>query len=499
MRISLPRPVGLNPTSITSLVVLSVLALAGCASEASPGADHGTEHPPNIVFIMADDLGYGDLGSYGQTKIETPHLDKMAREGVRFVQFYAGSTVCAPSRSVLMTGLHTGHTPIRGNREIMPIGQEPLPAEAITVAEVLQEAGYTTGAFGKWGLGGPGSEGVPTKQGFDTFFGYLGQRRAHFYYPEFLFHNGERVALEGNEVKDAPRHPGSGPPIEKAVYSHNRIFEEALSFIEQNREDPFFLYWAPTIPHASLAVPDSALTQNLNEEGGCVFPEKPYPTGQHYTAQPMPHAAYAAMISLLDRDVGRLLDKLKTLGLAENTVVFFTSDNGPHVEGGGDPSFFDSNGPLRGIKRDLYEGGIRVPMIAWWPGHVPAGATSYHVSYLGDFMATAAELAGTAPPDSLDSISMVPAVLGHEERQKEHTYLYWEYYGQGTKQAVRKGPWKAVRRPMLTGEIELYDLQRDLSERMNVADEHPEVVARMEHIMEEAHTPSPIWKAPAEE
>jgi len=483
----------MHPALEKAFVLIYMLGLGACGSlgggrsvEAPP-----PEQPPNIVLIMADDLGYGDLGVYGQDKIRTPHLDRIARQGMRFTQFYSGSAVCAPSRSVLMTGQHTGHTPIRDNKEIKPIGQEPPPAKAITIGEVLQEAGYQTGAFGKWGLGGPGSEGRPTNQGFDTFFGYLGQRRAHFYYPEFLFRNSERVPLEGNKVgANAFAGPGSGPPVKKAVYSHDRIAKEALSFIEKNQDERFFLYVPFTIPHASLQVPESSLQTYLGEDGESVFPETPYPEGQHYFAQPMPHAAYAGMVSRMDRDIGRLLDKLKALNLDEETIVIFTSDNGAQQGGSPDAAFFASNDSLRGAKGDLYEGGIRVPMIARWPGHIPAGRVSDHISYLGDFMATFSSLANTSPPENIDSISLLPALLGRPSNQKKHDYLYWEFR---SAQAVRMGKWKAVREPMLTGDIELYNLRTDVRETQNVADQHPEVVEQIREIMDEAHTPSPLW------
>ena len=470
--------------------------LGGCTSGATATEGNAEERRqrPNIVFIMADDLGYGDLGSYGQQYIETPNLDRMAREGTRFMQFYAGSTVCAPSRSVLMTGQHTGRTPVRGNgRTAAPIGNSPLPAKATTAAEMLQKAGYTTGAFGKWGLGGPDSEGMPTEQGFDEFFGYLDQLRAHYYYPEFLFRgSGERVPLERNEVVgDAPV-PGAGPPIRRGTYSHDAIIDEALSFIEQHQEEPFFLYLPSTIPHVSLAAPEEAMERYLDEDGNSVFPEEPF-SGGHYTAHSMPRAAYAAMVSRLDHDVGRLMARLQTLGLAEDTIVFFTSDNGPSQAGGSDPDFFNSNGPLRGGKKTLYEGGIRVPMIAWGPGRVPSGATSYQLAYLGDVMATLAELANANLPDQTDSISFRSALLNQASQQRAP--LYWEYYNRGTMQAVRSGSWKAVRQPMLDGEVELYNLERDLSERQDVADQHPDVVAHIEEIMAGAHTPSSTWTA----
>jgi arylsulfatase A-like enzyme len=444
---------------------------------------------------VADDLGYGDLGSYGQEHIQTPHLDRMAKEGLRFTRFYAGSTVCAPSRSVLMTGQHTGRTPIRGNEEVHPIGQQPLPDSSITIAEVLQNAGYATGAFGKWGLGAPGSVGVPHRQGFDQFYGYIGQRRAHFYWPEFLFKSNRdslwRVPLSGNEVQDTSTpdfpHPGAGPPLRRGTYSHDAIMEQALSFVDEQsqRDPPFFAYLPVTIPHASISVPEDALAPYLNADGNSVFEETPFPGG-HYTAQPTPKAAYAAMVSRLDQGVGRLLDRLESRGVAENTLVLFTSDNGPHGEGGYDPSYFNSNGALRGLKRDLYEGGIRVPQIAWWPGQVEAGRTTDLPSYFGDYMRTFAALAGTTPPDPIDSISLVPTLLADTARQATHDHLYWEFQGA---QAVRQGRWKAVRDSIGGGTPELYNLNADPDESENVADAHPGVVEQLTTLMNDAHTP----------
>ena len=476
------------------------LAVAGLIVAAVPGgrpawaqeADTSGGRPPNLVLIMADDLGYGDLGSYGQTKIRTPHLDRMAREGTRFTQFYAGSTVCAPSRSVLMTGLHTGRTPVRGNRRGADlVGDAPLPDSTVTVAEVLQEAGYVTGAFGKWGLGGagyagrvlgewgqggPGSEGAPWNQGFDLFFGYLDQVRAHAYYPGFLFRNGERVPQDG-------------------AYSHDVIADSALAFVERHRDEPFFLYLPFTLPHAELAVPEDAYTPYLDSTGQSVFAETPFGGGA-YPAQPRPRATYAAMVSRLDRDVGRLLETLEALGLAEDTIVLFTSDNGPHEAGGNDPDFFDSNGPFRGRKRDLYEGGIRVPMIAWGPGRVPAGRTSGHVWAMWDVLPTLADLAGADAPTDVDGLSMAALVTGRSEPPR-HDVLYWEFHERGTAQAVRFGPWKAIRQPMRTGPVELYHLEKDPGERRDMAAERPDVVARAVALMAEARTPSPHWEPPS--
>ncbi len=456
---------------------LGALLLTGCAPSAEP-----ERRPPNLILILADDLGYGDLGAYGQERIRTPRLDRMAAEGIRFTQFYAGSTVCAPSRSVLMTGQHVGRTHVRGNREIQPMGQEPLPDSVLTVAELLRHAGYRTGLIGKWGLGGPGSSGIPTRQGFDYFFGYLGQRHAHNYYPEFLFFNETRVPL-ANRLPEPRRPDGAGQAIERVQYSHDLFADSALVFIERHRDEPFFLYLALTIPHAN---------NEAGDEGMEVPDLGPYADRDW----PEPAKGAAAMITRMDRDVGRLLDRLTELGLAENTLVLFSSDNGPHREGGHDPDFFDSNGPLRGIKRDLYEGGIRVPAIAWGPGLVPGGGVSDHVAYLGDVMATAADMAGVPLPDTIafDSISLWPTLTGNPAAQPAHDYLYWEFYERGSAQAVRMGPWKAVRQPMFTGAIELYNLEEDLGETRDVAAAHPDVVAQVEGIMAVAHVPSPLWQ-----
>jgi arylsulfatase A-like enzyme len=514
-----------------AVALLLLLIGPTCGAAAPAHAQPASPDAPNIVFIMADDLGYGDLGAYGQQKIDTPNLDRMAREGLRFTQFYAGATVCAPSRSVLMTGLNLGRTPVRGNHSIyekdIVTGQTPLPLQARTVAEVLSEAGYVTGAFGKWGLGGLGTEGMPTKQGFDAFYGYLDQWRAHFFWPEYLIQGDEQVPLEGNETaaayagRNKALIPGAGPPLQKGTYSHDWISEKALDFIEDNRDRRFFLYVPSTIPHKSLQAPEEAMRAYRGENGASRFePETPHPGGRIYSAQPQPRAAYAAMISRLDREVGRILDKLEALGLAEDTVVFFTSDNGPSNGGeGSDPAFFNSTGPLSGYKGDVYEGGLRVPMIAWGPGRVPAGQTTDLVSYAGDFMATAADLAGVprpAPTGSLrgassqevlladlanrgsargplDSISLVATLLGQPGEQRTHEHLYWESYVGQPKQAVRMGPWKAIRKPMRTGDLQLFNLENDLAEQHDVSAAHPEVVERVDEIMEAAHTPSPLW------
>ena len=359
------------------------------------------------------------------------------------------------------------------------MGQQPLPDSTVTLAEVLKSVGYTTGLIGKWGLGGPETEGAPNNQGFDYFFGYLCQRHAHNYYPEFLFRNNERVTLEGNRVAE-PRPDGAGVAIEKAQYSHDLFAQEALDFIEQNREGPFFLYLALTIPHA-------------NNEAGDEGMEVPDFSAYESESWPEQEKRFAAMVSRMDGDVGRIVDKLNELGIAERTIIFFTSDNGPHQEGGRDPDFFDSNGPFGGIKRDLYDGGIRVPMIVRGAGVVGQGVVSEHVGYFTDILPTLAELANAQIPAN-DGISFVPVLRGQETDQRRHDYLHWEFYEGDTGQAVRMGQWKGVRIPMYDGEIELYDVVSDSSEEHNVAADHPEVVERIAAIMEEAHVPSPIWQ-----
>ncbi|OHB83790.1 MAG: N-acetylgalactosamine-6-sulfatase [Planctomycetes bacterium RBG_16_64_12] len=437
---------------------------------------------PNIILILADDLGYSDLGCFGQKLIQTPCLDRMADEGMRFTDFYAGSTVCAPSRCVLMTGRHLGHSTVRGNADPQ---RQSLTDEDVTVAELLRGAGYATAIVGKWGLGEHETPGMPTDQGFDYFFGYLNQAHAHNYYPEFLFRNKEKVPLRNVLRRDGKPYEqiGAGLAITRLDYSHDLLAAEALEFVDKHKDRPFFLYLALTIPHAN------------NEAARLVGNGQEVPDYGIYAGKdwPDPDKGQAAMITRMDADVGRLFERLKEHGIDHETIVLFSSDNGNHNEGGHNTERFDPNGPLRGMKRDLYEGGIRVPTLVRWPGRVAAGTTTDHVGYFGDFMATAADLAGVEPPEGLDSISFLPTLLGQNDKQKEHDYLYWEFYEQGTKQAVRRGKWKAVRRPMLTGRIELYDLAADLGEENDVAAEHADLVARMEAIMAEAHVPSPRW------
>jgi len=410
---------------------------------------------PNIIFILADDAGYGDFGCYGQKDILTPNIDGMAAEGMRFTDHYAGAPVCAPSRCGLLTGVHTGHAFVRGNRELLPEGQMALAPEIRTVAEELKEAGMATTVIGKWGLGGPGTEGEPNKKGFDHWFGYLCQRQAHSYYPGHLWRNGKKVPLDGK------------------TYSHDLLTAEALEFIVRNHNRPFFLYLAYAIPHANLEAPDLGPYKDKN------WPEN--------------KKRYAAMVTRMDADIGKLLNKLKELGIDGNTLVIFTSDNGPHAEGGYDPSWFGSAGPWRGKKRDLYEGGIRVPLVARRPGEIKAGTVSRHVSAFWDWYPTFCELAGVPVPPGLDGISLAPELTGLPGRQMKHRYLYWEFHEQGGKQAVRMGPWKAVKldvRLRPDRAMELYNLETDPGETLDVAARHPAVVKAMENIFNEAHRPS---------
>ncbi len=464
--------------------VLLMLSILGCQTKSEN--KNSTDAKPNIIYILADDLGYGDLGSYGQERIKTPNIDKMASEGMRFTDHYAGATVCAPSRSVLMTGLHTGHTYIRGNREKQPMGQEPLPAEIVTVAEYMKQAGYTTGLIGKWGLGGPGSVGMPTRQGFDYFYGYMCQRHAHNYYPEFLFRNEDKIMLEGNRVEN-PRPDGEGVSVDRAQYTHDLFAEEALKFVEVNKDKPFYLFLALTIPHANNRGGDNGMDIGMEVPSLGQYADKDWPFAEK---------GKAAMITLMDKDIGRLLDKLKELGIAENTLVIFTSDNGPHAEGGAQPNFSNSSGKLRGLKRDLYEGGIRVPMIAWQPGTIKPNTTSSHISAFWDFLPTACDIAGLETPKNIDGISFLPELLG--KPQPKHDYLYWEFYGRGFKRAFRIGDYKYVQ-VGVDSPFEMYNLANDIGETKDISAEHPEKIAKVKELSKIAHTESKFWKIPGEE
>ncbi|WP_111709591.1 arylsulfatase [Lutibacter citreus] len=448
----------------------------------------GTISKPNIIYILADDLGYGDLSCYGQQKFSTPNIDKLASQGMLFTQHYSGSTVCAPSRSALLTGMHTGHTVVRGNKEIQPEGQYPIPDNTYTLAEVMKKAGYTTGAFGKWGLGFPGSEGDPVNQGFDTFYGYNCQRLGHKYFPDHLWSNRDSIVLKGNEN------------LGNKIYAPSVIHEKTIQFIEQNKDKPFFAYVASIIPHAELAAPEVLMEKYRNK----FLPEKVYKDTSSvaelkngaYQSQKESHAAFAAMIDLLDQQVGEIMNKVEELGIADNTIIIITSDNGPHKEGGADPKYFNSNGVFKGTKRDLYEGGIRVPMIVKWPGKVKENSKSNHVSAFWDVFPTFADITGVEKPKNIDGISFLPELLGNTKEQKEHEYLYWEFHEKGGRQAVRMGDWKAVKYQVLknpNAPIKLYDLSKDPGEKNNIATQNPEIVLKMETIIKEARTPSDVF------
>jgi arylsulfatase len=451
-----------------SLLVLAALSWAGFAQ---------AQAKPNIVLILADDLGYAELGCYGQKKIRTPHLDQLAAEGVRFTRFYSGNAVCAPSRCVLMTGKHAGHAFIRNNSEVKPEGQRPIPADSVTVAKLLKAQGYATGAIGKWGLGPMDSTGDPMKQGFDFFFGYNCQRHAHNHYPAWVWRNHERITLEGNDGGRTGKQ-----------HTHDLMEAEALRFLQENKDRPFFLYVPFTIPHLALQVPEDSLAEYKGK-----WDDPPYEGGRGYQPHPHPRAAYAAMVTRLDRGVGRILERIKKLGLDPNTLVFFSSDNGPTHggAGGSDSAFFESAGPLRGLKGSLYEGGIRVPFLARWPGKIAPGRVSDFAGGFQDILPTVCELAGAAVPKGMDGLSFVPTLLG-KDGQKQHGYLYWEFPGYGGQQAIQAGDWKAVRQNLNKGRVvtELYHLGTDLREKQDVAAKHPEVVARLETLMRAARVPS---------
>jgi len=455
-------------------------------TKASTGGTAGVAQPvhpaPNVLLIQADDLGYGDLSAYGQARFKTPSLDRLAREGIRFTQYYAGSTVCAPSRTALMTGLHTGHAWIRGNGG-MPGGDVPLRAEDVTLGQVVKDAGYRTAVIGKWGLGQPGSTGEPNRKGFEYAFGFLDHRHAHRQFTDHLWRNGARVSTDLDRD-----------------YVNDLFTRETAAFIEKADPRPFFVYLNYTVPHAELRVPADSLQQFHGR-----FPEHPFanpaadakPDGARpdaaslgYRSQPEPHAAFAAMITRMDRDVGRLLDLLRERHLEQRTLVLFVSDNGPHREGGGDPAFFKSAGPLRGIKRDLYEGGIRVPMIARWVGAFPSGRVSNHPWAHWDMLPTIAEIAGARVPAGIDGMSMVRALRG--EPQPTHDFFYWEFHERGFQQAVRMGRWKAVRLNPKEP-LELYDLDADAGEQHNLAAANPDIVEKIDTYLRTARSGSDRW------
>jgi arylsulfatase len=465
-----------------------------------------SSRPPNIVFIIADDLGYGDLGSYGQTKIKTPNLDRLAKQGMRFTAHYSGSNVCAPSRCALMTAKHPGHGYIRENRQAkgFPEGQEPVPAGTLQLPLLLKRLGYVLGGFGKWGLGPMGSTGDPLKQGFDRWFGYNCQAVAHNYYPTHLWDNDKQIALDNPKfsphqklsAKADPNDPASYTGYSGKQYAPDLIGEQALAFVKANKDRPFFLYFATTVPHLALQVPEDSL-----KEYAGTFPEEPYKGDRGYLPHRQPRAAYAAMITRMDRDIGRLMSLLAELGLEENTIVVFVSDNGPLYDrlGGTDADFFNSAGGFRGRKGSFFQGGFRIPCLVRWPGHIPAGGTSDRVTGFEDWLPTLLELAGKSKetPPGIDGISFAPTLLG--KKQEPRPFLYRESPGYGGQQCVRVGDWVAVRQNLnpgpkakakSPGPIELFDLAKDPAESKNVAAEHPDVVAQLRAILVREHVRS---------
>ncbi len=467
----------------------AAVAVTACSGRQSVGQ----QTRPNVVFILADDLGWGDLSCYGQQKFSTPNIDRIASEGMLFTQCYSGTTVSAPSRSCLLTGTHSGHTPIRGNKEVQPEGQFPLPAGTHTFFHDLKSAGYTTGAFGKWGLGMVGTTGDPLEMGVDEFYGYNCQRLAHSYYPDHLWDNEQRVELTDN---------CDAVPYGQGTYAPDLIQKKALDFLETCVKDgkPFFMWYPTTIPHAELIVPEDDIIQGFRGR----FAENPYRgTDQGapmfriggYCSQDYPRATFAAMVSRLDMYVGQIVDKLKELGVYDNTIIVFSSDNGPHKEGGADPDFFDSNGPWRGYKRDLYEGGIRVPLMVSWKGHVQAGKKTDFICSFWDIMPTLRELNGQKIPQTMDGVSLLPLLEG-KNGQKEHDYLYFEFQELNGRQAVRKGEWKLVHLNIRTDNpvFELYNLDEDPSETRNLAAVNPSKVEELKAIMLEAHVKNPDFQ-----
>ncbi|QNN21358.1 arylsulfatase [Planctomycetales bacterium ZRK34] len=477
------------------IAIALLIVFVGGVSPSVFSAEPSTR-PPNIVFILADDLGYAELGCFGQTKIKTPNIDRLAAEGMKLTQHYAGNAVCAPSRCVLMTGMHPGHATIRNNREHKPEGQQPMHAADVTLAELLKTRGYTTGAFGKWGLGFPGSEGDALNQGFDHFYGYNCQRHAHSIYPAYLWDDDQRVTLNNNPPvpghakfpKDAdPNDPAAYARFKGTDYAPDRINTAALDFIRRNKDNPFYCYYPTVIPHLALQVPDDELAPYLGK-----WPETPAIKAA-YTPHQTPRAAYAAFISHLDANVGRVLDLLDTLGLTDNTIVVFTSDNGATYLREVDYEFFQSVGPLRGLKGSLYEGGVRVPAIVRWPGHVKPGSSSDFVSGFEDWLPTLAQIVGIKTPDNVDGISLVPTLTGKSQPARD--FLYREFSGYGGQQSVRVGDWKAIRQQLRKGKVvtELYNLADDIAEQHDLAADHPDRVKTLEAIMRREHTASQLF------
>lgn len=464
--------------SLACATIAICLAATPFAQRAPVQAPPTAPRKPNIVLIQADDLGWGDISSYGQQRYATPNIDRLAAEGTRFTQYYSGSTVCAPSRASLMTGQHTGHGRIRGNGEI------PLEDEDLTMPEHLRAQGYRTALVGKWGLGFEGTPGLPEKQGFDEAFGYLTHQQPHRQYTDRLWKNGAWIDV--SPTND---------------FTSDLFTQAAVAFIERAGTQPFFLYLAYPLPHAELRAPEEAIapfrgrypeTPFVNAKADATTPVPPYRVSGGYRSQPTPRAAFAGMVARMDQGVGRVLDALRTRGLDNDTIVLFTSDNGPHKEGGADPEFFDSNGPLRGIKRDMYDGGIRVPMLVRWPGHVPAGRTSEIVWAHWDLLPTFSRLAGAAPPAGIDGVAMQDMLLGGQTNPAPDRTLYWEFHERGFQRAARRGKWKAVW--LAAGSpIELYDIESDIGETTNIATAHADIVRQFETFFATARTPSEHW------
>ena len=452
-------------------------------SAAAPAA---AQQQPNIVFILADDLGYGDLSCYGQQRFSTPNIDSLAASGLRFTQCYAGTTVSAPSRSCLLTGLHSGHTAVRGNLELQPEGQYPLPEDSAVMFGALKAAGYTVGVFGKWGLGFIGTTGDPMRQGVDRFYGYNCQLLAHSYYPDHLWDNSQRVELD------------TSGPYGSGAYAPDLIHAQALEFIDECADRPFMLFYPTTIPHAELIVPEDDIIEQLRGR----YPETPYrgvdsgPAFRHggYCSQEYPRATFAAMVTRLDRYVGELVARLRERGVLENTVIIFSSDNGPHMEGGADPDFFDSNGPLRGYKRDLYEGGIRVPMIFAGCG-ITASGTCDRICTFWDLPSTFAEIAGTSLDDEGDGHSIVPLLEGRDQEYRESDYLYFSFSELGGREAVREGDWKLLHLNIRSDnpQYELYNLADDPGETADVIEANPEKAEHLRSLMRQAWVDDPAW------
>ena len=493
--------------SFVFIVFLGVITLSSCRNEYK--AANTKPLKPNIIYILADDLGYADIGCYGNDKIETPNIDKLAEEGMKFTQHYSGDAVCAPSRCVLLTGKHTGHSDVRNNnpwasrgdvwsleamtKDSTLEGQPPMRESTVTIASVLKKAGYKTGMSGKWGLGAPNTTSTPTQKGFDFFIGYNCQRVAHTYYPPFLYKNDKRVYLSNKIIPLSEKLPKDTNPLDEKSYAlytqqdyaPDIMYNEIENFVTENKDTTFFFYWASPIPHVALQAPKRWVDYYLKKFGD----EKPYVGSNGYYPTRYPHATYAAMISYLDENIGKLITKLKELGVYDNTLIIFTSDNGPTFNGGADAQWFNSAGILgsgkREIKGSLDDGGVRVPMIAEWPGKIKPGVISDHVSAFWDIFPTFCELSGEEIPNGLDGISMLPTLL-NQGNQQQHEYLYWEL---GRNQAIRLGNWKAVR--PLKGKdkkIRLYNLKTDIKERNDVADQNPEVIKKMEAIFAKART-----------